>query len=115
MAAVLGGVLFVGLVAGCGGGAVVPQLTAADQTILSKYAIAQIERKWHDAEQTQNTREMMSLWAPHASFQLDPTHTLVGKAAIRKFWVTQGWPVARKQHWLSDTSTPRIRITVEGG
>jgi ketosteroid isomerase-like protein len=101
-------------VSGCGGSAAGPRLTAADQKELAIYAIDQIERKWHQAEMTQSTSEMMSLWAPHAIFQLDPTHTLVGKAAIRRFWVTQGWPLARKQHWVSDTSTPRIRVTVEG-
>jgi ketosteroid isomerase-like protein len=113
--AVLCAVVLAGLVAGCGGGgAAAPRLTAADQTILATYAIEQIERKWHQAEMTQNTSEMMSLWAPDASFQIDPTHTAVGKAQIRKFWVTQIWPLARRQHWLSDTSTPRIRVAVAG-
>jgi ketosteroid isomerase-like protein len=112
--AVLCAALVAGLAAGCGGGAAAPRLTAADQTILDKYAIDQIERKWHQAEMTQNTREMMSLWAPHAIFQRDPTHTIVGRAKIRKFWTKQLWPTARKEHWVSDTATPRIRVTVEG-
>jgi ketosteroid isomerase-like protein len=111
---VIGAIALAGIASGCGSGAATPRLTAADQVILSKYAIDQIERKWHQAEMTQNTSEMMSLWAPHAIFQLDPTHTLVGKKQIQRFWTTQIWPVARKQHWLSDTSTPRIRVTVEG-
>jgi hypothetical protein len=57
---------------------------------------------------------MMSLWAPDGTWQLDPTHTLVGRRQIRTFWVRQVFPLARRQHWFSDTATFRIRITVDG-
>ena len=87
---------------------------AAGQKALDRLAITAIERKWHDAETTRNLAEMMSLWAPDATWQLDPTQTLIGRRQIRTFWIKQVFPLARKEHWFSDTATFRIRTTVDG-
>lgn len=84
------------------------------QKATDRLAITAIERKWHDAETTRNLAEIMSLWASNATWQLDPTETLAGKRQIRNFWVKQVFPLARRQHWFSDTATFRIRTTVKG-
>jgi hypothetical protein len=104
--------LLVAPLTACGGSS--KPANAAGQAALDRLAITAIERKWHDAETTRNLAEIMSLWAPHATWQLDPTHTLVGKRQIRTFWVERVFPLARKQHWFSDTATFRIRTTVDG-
>jgi SnoaL-like domain len=104
--------LLVASLTACGGSS--KPANAAGQAVFDRLAITAIERKWPDAETTRNLAEIMSLWAPHATWQLDPTHTLVGKRQIRTFWVEQVFPLARKQHWFSDTATFRIRTTVDG-
>jgi hypothetical protein len=108
----------VGVLSACGGGSGVSHATevrlAAGQKAIDELAILAIERKWHDADTTKNLAEMMSLWAPSANWQLQPGQTLVGKPQIRNFWLKQGFPLSRKQHWFSDTATFRIRTTVDG-
>lgn len=107
--------LLVTPLAACGGGgSSTGRLTSADERQLEILAVDQIERKWHDAETHRNLDEMMSLWAPNASWQADVGLTLVGKEQIRDFWVKQVFPVARKQHWFSDTATFRMRTAVKG-
>ena len=107
--------LGVGLLSGCGGGSHASVASdSAGRRALDTLAITAIERKWHDAETTRNLGEMMSLWAPQATWQIGPTQTLVGRRQIRNFWINRVFPVARKQHWYSDTATFRIRATVDG-
>jgi ketosteroid isomerase-like protein len=105
--------LLVAALTACGGSSK-NGANVAGEKALDRLAITAIERKWHDAETTRNLAEIMSLWAPHATWQLDPTRTLVGKRQIRTFWIKQVFPLARKQHWFSDTATFRIRTTVDG-
>src|SRR5262249_21168668 len=114
--ALIGGALaiLVASLAACGGSGSSSSLTQAEQQQIDTLSINQFERKWHDAETHQNLSEMMSLWAPGASWQADQNLTLIGKNQIRKFWVTQVFPVARKQHWFSETPTFRMRTTVDG-
>jgi ketosteroid isomerase-like protein len=99
---------------GCGSSSHSSELTTAEQKQLDTLAIRNIEVRWHQAESRRSTSEIMSLWAPNAVWEIDPSHALTGKQQIRNFWVTQVWPAARKQHWVSDTATFRIRTTVEG-
>jgi ketosteroid isomerase-like protein len=106
--------LLVAPLTACGGGSSKAGANAAGAKALDRLAITAIERKWHDAETTRNLAEIMSLWAPHATWQIDPKHTLVGKRQIRALWVENVFPLARKQHWFSDTATFRIRVTVDG-
>lgn len=100
----------------CGGGSSA-RASAAEATIQRKadlYDIASIERRWHDAETHQNIGEMMSVWAPDATFQIDVGQTATGAKAIRSFWLNDVFPAARKQHWISDTATWKTRETIEG-
>jgi ketosteroid isomerase-like protein len=108
---VLGIVLALTLAA-CGGSG---KKSAADQQLQQKadyLAIDQIERTWHKAASTQNVNLMMSLWAPDATFNIGPK-TLDGKQQIRKFFTTAG-PFLPGHHWVSDTPSYKIRITVNG-
>src|SRR5215468_4863703 len=85
--------MLVASLAACGGSGGGSSMTQAEQRQIDTLAIDQIERKWHDAETHRNLAEMMSLWAPDASWQADTNLTLIGKPQIRKFWVTQVFPV----------------------
>jgi len=100
--------------AACGGSGTNAGLTRAERNNLDVLAIDQIERKWHDAETHRNLGEMMALWAPDSVWEADQNLTLVGKDQIRKFWVTQVFPAARRQHWFSDTASFRMRTAVRG-
>jgi ketosteroid isomerase-like protein len=87
-----------------------PQLVQRDADL---YQIDQIERKWHDASSHQNIDEMMSIWAPDATFQAGPV-TVAGKANIRRFFLTKVASFDPKNHWVSDTPAYKLRITVNG-
>jgi ketosteroid isomerase-like protein len=76
------------------------------------YAIDQIEKTWHKAASTQNVDLMMTLWAPDATFNIGP-ETLDGTQQIRHFFNEAG-PFQRGNHWVSDTPSYKIRITVNG-
>jgi ketosteroid isomerase-like protein len=108
---VLGIVLVLALTA-CGGSG---KKSVAEQQLQQRsdyLAIDQIERTWHKAASTQNVDLMMSLWAPDATFNIGPK-TLDGKKQIRAFFRTAG-PFQPGHHWVSDTPSYKIRITVNG-
>jgi hypothetical protein len=101
--------------AACGGGSGATSATVqALQKQADLYAVYRIESKWHDAETHQNTKELESLWAPNGTWQADVGLTLTGPKAIGNFFVKNVWPLARKQHWVSDTATFKIRVSVDG-
>jgi ketosteroid isomerase-like protein len=76
------------------------------------YAIDQIEKTWHRAASTQNVDLMMSIWANDATFTIGPD-TLDGKKQIRDFFNSAG-PFQPGHHWVSDTPSYKIRITING-
>ena len=109
--AVLGIILTLVLTA-CGGSG---KKSAADRQLQQQsdyYAIDQIEKTWHRAASTQNVDLMMTLWANDATFNIGPD-TLNGKTQIRAFFRTAG-PFLPGHHWVSDTPSYKIRITVNG-
>jgi hypothetical protein len=77
------------------------------------YKIDQIERTFHKAGSTHNVNLMMSLWAPGAIFNVGD-HTYVGKAQIRRFFATVNPAFQPQNHWVDDTPSYKIRITVNG-
>jgi hypothetical protein len=90
--------------------------TAADQAAqkqADKYAIEQIEAKWHKAASTKDVDLVMSLFAPDATATFGTT-TLAGKAEIRDFFVHNAGPYQPENHWVSDTPAYKIRVTVNG-
>src|SRR5262249_13895432 len=100
--------------AACGGSGA---SSAADQTVQRQgefYAIDQIERNWHEAISKKDIEQMMSLWAPNATFTVGPGMTLTGKKQIRRFWLKDSHAWDPSSHWLLDTPAYKIRETVNG-
>jgi SnoaL-like protein len=77
------------------------------------YEIDQIEVNFHRATSHHDVNLMMSLWAPGAVFNIDQ-ETLVGKPAIRRWFLTQNKAFKANPHWESDTPSYKIRITLSG-
>ncbi len=108
---VLGSVLVLALTA-CGGSGKKSSNEPQLQQEADYYAIDQIEKTWHRAASTHNVNLMMSVWAPGATFNIGPK-TLDGKGQIRTFFESAG-PFQPGHHWVSDTPSYKIRITVNG-
>jgi hypothetical protein len=109
----LSGLALAASLAGCGGSNQGSAAAQLQQVNADKYSIEQIEASWHKASSTKNLGLMMSLWAPNATFQIG-TETLSGSAQIRDFFKTKAGPFQPQNHWVSDTSAYKIRITVNG-
>lgn len=99
--------------AACGGSSNTGASTASLQRQADMFAIDQIERTWHRAASTHDVNLMMSLWAPDATFNIG-TQTLTGRAQIRSFWQHTAASFQPQNHWLSDTPSYKIRVTVNG-
>jgi ketosteroid isomerase-like protein len=106
------GVVLVLALAACGGSGKSSAAEEQAQKEADYYAIDQIEKTWHRAASTQNVNLMMSVWAPGATFNIGP-ETLDGKTQIRHFFETAG-PFQAGHHWVSDTPSYKIRISVNG-
>jgi len=101
------------LLASCGGSSHDAASNASLQKQADMLAIDQIERTWHRAASTHDVDLMMSLWAPDATFNIG-TQTLTGKAQIRSFFEHTAAPFQPQNHWISDTPSYKIRVTVNG-
>jgi uncharacterized protein (TIGR02246 family) len=101
------------LLAACGGSSHAAASTASLQKQADMLAIDQIERTWHRAASTHDVDLMMSLWAPDATFNIG-TQTLTGKSQIRNFFEHTAAPFQPQNHWISDTPSYKIRVTVNG-
>ena len=102
------------LLAACGGSST---SSAKEQQIrrdADLYQINQIERDWHEALTLHDINEMMSLYAPDATFTPKPGVTLTGKAQIRHFWTDVAKVTDPRVHWVLDTPAFKIRETVNG-
>jgi ketosteroid isomerase-like protein len=98
----------------CGGEAAkAAPAEAKTQREATLYEIDQIERTFHKAGSTHDVNLMMSLWAPGAVFNVG-THTYTGKAQIRRFFETVNPAFQPQNHWVDDTPSYKIRITVNG-
>ena len=76
------------------------------------YQIERIEQIWHKAASTKNLDLMVSIWAPNATETVGG-QTVTGKAAIRKVFAKAG-PFQPQNHWISDTPSYKIRVSVNG-
>lgn len=86
---------------------------ALQQRQANYWQINEIEVRFHRATSTHNIKLMMSLWAPGAVFDIDQ-QTLVGKAQIKHWFLTQNKAFMPQDHWQSDTPTYKIKIQLEG-
>jgi|SwirhisoilCB1_FD_contig_51_387074_length_656_multi_8_in_0_out_0_1 ketosteroid isomerase-like protein len=113
---VVAGLLFV-LVAplsACGGESAKAAATESKmQRQATLYEVDQIERTFHKAGSRHDVNLMMSLWAPGAVFNVG-THTYTGKAQIRRFFEKVNPAFQPQNHWVDDTPSYKIRITVNG-
>lgn len=105
--------LVVAFHSGGGGAAVASTSNDATQRQADLYQIEQIEVKFHRATSKHDINLMMSIWAPGAVFNIDQT-TLVGKAQIRHWFLTENKAFMPNHHWESDTPTYKIRINLNG-
>ena len=110
---VLGGAIIALVLAlsACGGSS---ESSATDQEQLADdYAIRQIEEHFHESMSKKDIEEMMSLWAPNATFTYGPGQTATGTAQIRKTWL--GSPSFEPAtHWISDHPAYKLEATVNG-
>jgi SnoaL-like domain len=113
LAAFVGGLALVAVLAGCGASAGSSAGSTDIQRQADLYGINQIEVKWHQASSTKDLDLMMSLWADDATFTTS-SKTYTGKAAIRDFFSTQAAPFKPENHWVSDTPAYKSKATVDG-
>jgi uncharacterized protein (TIGR02246 family) len=111
------------LLIGCAVGVLLLLLTACGSSSASSseqalrreadfYEISLIEKWWHQATSNHDVDQMMSLFAPNATYVVGGK-TYTGKEQIRQFWLKA--PVFQpKNHWLSDSPVYKIRVTVNG-
>jgi len=90
--------------------------SASEQALERKadtYAISQIERNFHESMSRKDIDEMMSLWAPDATFTFGPGQTATGTGQIRRTWLKS---VAFKPatNWVSDHPAYKLRVTING-
>ncbi|HZP72421.1 MAG TPA: nuclear transport factor 2 family protein [Gaiellaceae bacterium] len=101
------------LLAGCGGSGKDAAASATIQRQATLYQILQIEVKFHQAVAKHDLNLMMSLFAPGAVFNVDQ-QALTGKAQIRHWFATENKAFMPQNHWVADTPTYKIRITLDG-
>lgn len=105
-------VLVVGLAA-CGGS---NGSSALDESLLRKadaYEISQIEKDFHEAMSKKDIDQLMSFWAPNATFTSGPGGTATGTAQIRATWL-RSTLFKRATAWISDHPAYKLRVTING-
>jgi hypothetical protein len=103
----------VALQIGGNGSATASTSDASSQREADLYQIEQIEVKFHRATSRHDINLMMSIWAPGSVFNIDQK-TLVGKAQIRHWFLTENKAFMPSHHWESDTPTYKIRVNLNG-
>jgi ketosteroid isomerase-like protein len=96
-----------------GGAAKASTSDAITQHEADLYQVEQIEVKFHRATSLHDINLMMSIWAPGAVFDIDQ-QTLVGKAEIRHWFLTENKAFMPSHHWESDTPTYKIKVNLNG-
>lgn len=108
----MAGVVLAVVLTACGSGES-DTTNAARQRESDRFAIEQIEVKWHKASSTKNINLMMSLWADDATATIGG-QTYTGKDQIRNFFLSKAAPFKAENNWVSDTPAYKIRVTVNG-
>jgi ketosteroid isomerase-like protein len=92
----------------CGGSS---ESSATDETA-DKYAITQIEERFHESISKKDISQFMSLWAPHATLSFRGK-TAAGTQQIRGTWLkSKGFKP--QTHWVSDHPAWKMDVTVSG-
>lgn len=106
------GALVVSLAA-CGGSSGNSASQEALERQADYWAITQLQKNFHEATSKKAIDLMMSLYAPNATLTI-PGQTAVGRAQIRRFWLTKSDAFRPATRWISETPAYKIRITADG-
>ena len=101
------------VLSGCGASSAASGEAAAAQRRVDLYEISKIERSFHEAISKKDIREMVSLFAPHATGTFAPGKTVTGKTQIRRVWL-KSKAFKATTHWLSDHPAYKLKVTVDG-
>jgi ketosteroid isomerase-like protein len=101
------------MLAACGGSNGSSEAEKQTQREADMYAISQIEKTFHESISTKDIAEMMSIWAPNATFTYGPGKTATGKKQIEEFW-TKSIAFQHDTDWVSDHPAWKMRVTVNG-
>ena len=109
----LGVMLLSVVLVACGGSDVDPALAEA-QRAQDMWEIDQLEKDFHEATSLKDIEQMMSLYAPSATFTVGGGETAVGVDEIRQFWLTKSPAFAASNDWISDHPAYKLEVTVNG-
>jgi ketosteroid isomerase-like protein len=101
------------MLAACGGSNGSSSAERQVQRESDMYAISQIEKTFHESISKKDIGEMMSIWAPNATFTYGPGKTAIGKKQIEEFW-TKSIAFQHDTDWVSDHPAWKMRVTVNG-
>jgi ketosteroid isomerase-like protein len=99
--------------AGCGGSSG----SSASEEVERRadyWAIAELQRKFHQATSKKDIDLMMSLFSPNATVTVGGGRTAAGKKQIRQYFLTKSVFFEPTNHWISDHPAYKLRITVNG-
>jgi len=97
----------------CGGSSATSGAERTLQRQADTYAIDQIEKSFHEAMSKKDIDQLMSVWAPNATFTFGPGQTATGKKQIREFWL-KSTAFKPETQWVSDHPAYKLRVTVSG-
>lgn len=106
---VLIGLALAALISGCGGNDS-PKASAETFEAADKYAITNLQTKWHEANSTKNLDLVMTLFADDAVYTVGGQH-YSGKDQIRNFITTKSGPFQPQNQWTSLHPAFKVRIT----
>jgi hypothetical protein len=106
---ILVGLVLGALLSGCGGDGS-PKASPQTFEAADKYAIAQLQTRWHEANSTKNIEEVMALFADDAILTVGG-QTYTGKDQIQNFVLTKSGPFRPENRWTSLHPAFKVRIS----
>jgi len=103
------GVALAAVFSACGGNES-PKASAGTFEAADKFAISDLQTRWHEANSTKNLDLVMSLFADDAVMTIGGQH-YSGKDQIRNFITTKSGPFQPQNHWTSLHPAFKVRIT----
>jgi ketosteroid isomerase-like protein len=97
----------------CGGSGTDPS-DAEARRAQDMWEIDNIEKNFHEATSLKDIDQMMSLYAPNATFTVGGGETAVGVDEIREFWMTKSPAFDPANTWVSDHPAYKLEVTVNG-
>jgi len=104
------GLALVAVLSGCGVGDDSAEASPATFEAADKFAITELQTRFHEANSTKNLELLMNLFADDAVFTVGG-QTYAGKDQIRNFYVTKAGPFRPENNWTSLHPAFKVRIT----